>query len=67
MFDEEKAKRTVDFINCLKHTKGKWRGQPFDLLPWQERYGEIYSFTVILDTGRIAEPGGHAHTRIYLK
>ena len=36
MFDEEKAKRTVDFINCLKHTKGKWRGQPFELLPWQE-------------------------------
>ncbi len=36
MFDEGKAKRTVDFINCLKHTKGKWRGQPFELLPWQE-------------------------------
>ena len=36
MFDEGKAKRTVDFIGCLKHTKGKWRGQPFELLPWQE-------------------------------
>lgn len=36
MFDEEKAKRTVNFINCLKHTKGQWRGQNFDLLPWQE-------------------------------
>lgn len=37
MFDEAKAQRTLQFINCLKHTKGKWRGQPFDLLPWQEQ------------------------------
>lgn len=36
MFDEEKARRTVEFINCLKHTKGRWHGQPFELLPWQE-------------------------------
>ena len=36
MFDEQKAKRTIDFINRLKHTKGKWRGVPFDLLPWQD-------------------------------
>lgn len=37
MFDEAKARLTVEFINCLKHTKGRWRGQPFELLPWQER------------------------------
>lgn len=37
MFDEAKARRTVEFINCLKHTKGRWRGQPFELLPWQEQ------------------------------
>lgn len=37
MFDEAKARRTVEFINCLKHTKGRWRGQPFELLPWQEK------------------------------
>ena len=37
MFDEAKAQRTLKFINNLKHTKGRWRGVPFDLLPWQEK------------------------------
>ena len=37
MFDEQKALRAIKFINCLKHTKGQWRGIPFDLLPWQEQ------------------------------
>ena len=37
MFDEEKAAHAVQFINCLKHTKGKWRGIPFELLPWQDQ------------------------------
>lgn len=36
MYDEEKAKHAVNFINNLKHTKGQWRGVPFDLLPWQD-------------------------------
>ena len=35
MFCQEKADYAVNFINCLKHTKGKWRGVPFELLPWQ--------------------------------
>ena len=37
MYDENKAKRAVTFINALKHTKGKWRGVPFELLPWQDK------------------------------
>ena len=37
MYDEEKAKRAVNFFNSLKHTKGKWKGVPFDLLPWQDK------------------------------
>ena len=37
MYDEAKAQRAVKFINCLKHTKGQWRGVPFDLLPWQDK------------------------------
>ena len=36
MYDEKKAQRAVQFINCLKHTKGQWRGVPFELLPWQD-------------------------------
>lgn len=26
MYDVTKADHAVNFINCLKHTKGKWRG-----------------------------------------
>ena len=37
MYDETKAKRAVNFFNSLKHTKGKWKGVPFDLLPWQNK------------------------------
>ncbi|OIJ17364.1 terminase [Anaerobacillus alkalilacustris] len=37
MYDEKKAQHAVNFINCLKHTKGQWRGVPFDLLPWQDQ------------------------------
>lgn len=36
MFDEAKAEHAVNFINCLKHTKGRWRGVSFELLPWQD-------------------------------
>ena len=36
MFDVAKADHAVNFINCLKHTKGKWRGIPFELLGWQD-------------------------------
>ncbi|RDY30987.1 terminase large subunit [Lachnotalea glycerini] len=36
MFDEAKAEHAVNFITCLKHTKGRWRGVPFELLPWQD-------------------------------
>ncbi|EJO5348299.1 terminase large subunit [Clostridium sporogenes] len=46
MYDEAKAQHAVDFINCLKHTKGRWRGVSFELLPWQDKiirdiYGNI--------------------------
>lgn len=36
-YDKEKADRAVAFITNLKHTKGKWAGKNFDLLPWQEQ------------------------------
>lgn len=60
MFDEAKAKRTVDFINCLKHTKGKWRGQPFELLPWQE--------AIIRDVfGTVKENGYRQYNTAYVE
>ena len=33
--NREAADRAVSFIERLKHTKGKWAGVPFTLLPWQ--------------------------------
>ena len=36
-YDKDNADRAVAFIENLCHTKGKWAGQPFLLLPWQEQ------------------------------
>lgn len=36
-FNQEKADRAIQFVRSLKHTKGKWAGVPFTLLPWQEQ------------------------------
>ena len=35
-YDKAKADKAVNFIKRLRHTKGKWAGVPFTLLPWQE-------------------------------
>ena len=36
-YDKAKADRAVAFIENLRHTKGKWAGKRFWLLPWQEQ------------------------------
>ena len=36
-YDKAKADRAVTFIETLCHTKGKWAGTRFWLLPWQEQ------------------------------
>ena len=36
MLDKSKAARTIKFIEKLKHTKGKWAGEPFVLMKWQK-------------------------------
>lgn len=36
-YDKEKADFAVNFIQCLKHTKGIWAGKNFELLDWQEK------------------------------
>lgn len=36
-YDRAKADRAVCFIQNLCHTKGRWAGKKFLLLPWQER------------------------------
>ena len=60
MFDREKADYAVDFINCLKHTKGRWRGVPFELLPWQDR--------IIRDVfGTVKENGYRQYNTVYVE
>lgn len=51
MYDEKKAQRALQFINCLKHTKGQWRGVPFELLPWQDQ--------IIRDIFGTVKPNGY--------
>lgn len=45
------ADSAVCFISCLKHTKGQWYGQPFDLIDWQER--------IVRDIFGILKPNGY--------
>jgi len=60
MFDKAKAEHAANFINCLKHTKGRWRGVPFELLPWQD--------TIIRDIfGTIKENGYRQYNTAYVE
>ena len=54
-YDKAKADRAVTFIENLKHTKGKWDGKPFWLLPWQEQ--------IIRDVFGIVDAAGHRQFR----
>lgn len=35
-YDKDKADHAVQFIECLRHTKGIWAGKKFELIDWQE-------------------------------
>jgi phage terminase large subunit-like protein len=60
MYDQAKAQHAVVFINCLKHTKGQWRGVPFDLLPWQDKIiRDIY--------GTVKENGFRQYNTAYVE
>src|SRR5512139_4073268 len=37
MFDERRAQRAIKIFESLRHTKGKFYGQPFTLLPWESQ------------------------------
>ncbi|MCD7717375.1 MAG: terminase large subunit, partial [Lachnospiraceae bacterium] len=36
-YDKNAADFVVMFIEQLSHTKGRWAGKKFQLLPWQEQ------------------------------
>ena len=48
-YNRELADLAVSFIGCLKHTKGEWYGQNFELIDWQEQ--------IIRDIGKIGTCG----------
>jgi hypothetical protein len=50
-----KADRAVKFIEMLRHTKGKWAGKRFWLLPWQEQ--------IVRDLFGIIKPDGNRQFR----
>lgn len=35
-YDRTKPDAVVEFASMLQHVKGRWGGQPFEFLPWQE-------------------------------
>lgn len=35
-FDQEAGERVIRFFRLLRHSKGEWAGQVFDLSPWQQ-------------------------------
>ena len=60
-FDERKAERAVRFFNeHLRHTKGRFYGQLFNLRPWQELdIREIF--------GRVDEEGHRVIRQVYMQ
>ena len=54
-YDKAKADKAVKFIENLCHTKGKWAGKRFWLLPWQEQ--------LIRDIFGIVKPDGYRQFR----
>jgi len=60
MFSEARAERAVKFFSLLKHTKGQFAGQPFELLPWQDQIvHDVY--------GTIKENGARQYKFAYLE
>ena len=61
-FDERKAQRVVRFIEALRHTKGEFHGQPFHLLPWQEKI-----IRDVFGTVRDDDPSMRQYTTAYIE
>ena len=62
MTDEKKARRVIDFIQCLRHTKGEFHGKPFKLLPWQEKI-----IRDVFGTVREDDPTMRQYTTAYIE
>ena len=60
MFDERRARRAVKIFESLRHTKGKFYGQPFILLPWElQIVSDVY--------GTVTERGLRQYKFVYIE
>ncbi|MDP3939687.1 MAG: terminase large subunit [Deltaproteobacteria bacterium] len=59
-YSEAHADRAVAFFRNLKHTKGRWAGVPFDLLPWQEQIVRPLF-------GTLRDDGTRQYRRVYVE
>lgn len=60
MFSEARAQRAVAFCESLQHTKGKFYGQQFTLLPWEKK--------IIRDVyGTLREDGTRQYKYAYIE
>lgn len=61
MFDKTLAERAIAwFPKYLRHTKGKWKGVPFELLPWQrEVIGKLF--------GTVKKDGTRQYRTVYVE
>ena len=60
MFDAKKADYVVKFFENLKHTKGKFHGQPFTLLDWEDK--------IVRDVYGTLRPDGYRqYQKIYVE
>lgn len=62
MFDERKAQRVLRFVQALKHTKGEFYGQQFNLLAWQEKI-----ISDMFGTVRDDRPDVRQYTQCYVE
>ena len=58
-FDEEKAAKVIAFIQMQEHTKGKWKGKPLILEPWQK--------FIVANLFGFYKNGRRKYTRAYLE
>jgi phage terminase large subunit-like protein len=59
-FEEQKAQRALDFFPFLKHSKGRWAGESFELQPWQ-------AFVVASLTGWMRPDGTRRFRTAYIE
>src|SRR5579859_7810486 len=50
-FCRDRAQRVIDFFRFLRHSKGEWAGETFELSPWQQAMTWILFGWVRADTG----------------